>query len=122
MVPRPAKLGNLQHPAAYDNAGGILYHKKNYSAAVAQFQLGVQHGDADSMVSLAEMVKQGRAPGNYMLLLEEAARRGHEGAQQTLQQEQQRQVELQQQQQAQFDQQRRAVEILGGILRSIPAR
>ena len=116
------KLEGLGYAAAYDNAGGIYLRKQNYEAAVAQFNSGVQNGDPDAMVSLAEMIKKGYAEGDYLGLLERAARLGHEGAQEELQEEQQQELRTQQQQQMQIEAQRRAMELFGTILRSIPAR
>ena len=113
------QLGKLQYSASYDNAGGIFLRKKNYAAALNQFQLGVQHNDPDAMVSLAEMIKRGLASGNYMALLQQAANMGNSGAQQELQAEQQRQFDEQQQQAVQMQTQQRAMEILGNILRRV---
>jgi TPR repeat protein len=115
---RQLKLEHLQYGAAYDNAGSIFVRKGNYAAAATQFKLGVEYGDPDAMVSLAEMIKKGRADGNYIALYQRAANMGHQGAQETLEQEQQQQLELQQQTAAQMEKQRRAMEILGTILQN----
>lgn len=47
------QLGKLQYAASYDNAGGILLRKKNYPAALSEFQLGVQHNDPDGNAKLS---------------------------------------------------------------------
>jgi hypothetical protein len=116
------KLGRLQYPASYDNAAGIFLRKKMYPDALRQFQLGVQHGDPDAMVSLAEMIKKGRAEGDYMALYVRAASLGHEGAQLAVQQEQQHQADALQQRAIEAEQQKRAMEMFGTILRSVPMR
>lgn len=71
------------------------------------------------MVSWAEMIRKGRAEGNYIALYQRAASLGHEGAQLALQQEQQRQVEMQQQATIQAQQQQRAIQMMNSILRNI---
>ena len=116
---RHLKLGRMDYAAAYDNAGGLLLRQKKYSEALRQFQLGAQHGDPDAMVSWAEMIKKGRAEGNYIALYQRAASLGHEGAQLALQQEQQRQLETQQQAATQAQQQQQALQMMNMILRNV---
>jgi TPR repeat protein len=88
------KLVNLRYPAAHDNLGWlIISEQKNFEEGVKWFRRGVQLGDSDSMVSLAEMIDRGRTvPMNSaetkIALYERAARLGHSGASQALQIEQ----------------------------------
>lgn len=72
-----------------------------------------------AMLSLAEMIKRGLAPGNYLALIQQAANMGHLGAQQELQQEQQRQMELQNQRAVQMQTQQQAIDLLNNILRRV---
>jgi TPR repeat protein len=84
------RLVKAGYPAAFDNLGWLLItEKNNYSQAVRMFQRGVELGDPDSMVSLAEMLDQGLVvPRNShetkMELYARAARLGHAGAEQAL--------------------------------------
>jgi hypothetical protein len=116
---RHLNLGRMEYAAAYDNAGGLLLRQKKYSEALRQFQLGAQHGDADAMVSWAEMIKKGRAEGNYIDLYQRAASLGHEGAQLALQQEQQQQLEIQQQGVIAAQRQQQGIQMMNLILRNI---
>ena len=93
--------------------------QKKYSDAVRLFRRGAEFGDPDAMVSLAIMIKSGRAEGDYISLYEKAASLGHEGAQQVLQREVQQRYEAEQQGQIAAEQQRRAMETLGAILRAV---
>jgi hypothetical protein len=111
------KLGGLQYPAAYDNAGGLLKHQKRYADAIRQFRLGMRYGDPDAFVDLGDMVHEGLAEGNYIELYQQAARLGHEGAQRALEIEEQKQIAEQQQKANEAEQQRRALETMGNILR-----
>ncbi len=113
------KLARLQYSAAFDNAGGILIRQKKYADAVRQFKLGVRHGDTDSMISLADLIQKGYAEGDYVELYAQAARRGNEGAQNALEKIQMERVEQQRQKQNEAEQQRRALEMFGAIVRGI---
>src|SRR6185295_9617908 len=56
------KLIQTGYPAAYDNLGWMYFtDKKDTTQAVNMFRLGVQAGDPDSMISLAEMIDRGVA-------------------------------------------------------------
>ena len=56
------KLVEQRYPAAYDNLGYLLaYDQNNVVAAVKLFRMGTKLGDPDSMLSLAEMIDEGRA-------------------------------------------------------------
>lgn len=81
--------------------------------------MGVGHNDPDAMLSLAEMIKRGLAPGNYLALIQRAASMGHLGAQQELQQEQQREIDVQNQRALQVQAQQQAIDMFNNILRRI---
>jgi TPR repeat protein len=126
------RLVKAKYPAAYDNMGWLIYaDKKNPSQAVKYFRMGVELGDPDSMVSLADMIDRAvysppNAPFVKLSLYKRAAQLGHQGAAQAYEIEMQRQQQLQQQlQQRQLteqEMQRRMIEAFGMILRSIPRR
>jgi tetratricopeptide (TPR) repeat protein len=118
------RLVKAGYPAAFDNLGWLLItERNNYGEAVRMFQRGVQLDDPDSMVSLAEMIGQGRAvprtPNETkMQLYARAARLGHARAAQAIHDEQ----EKERQRAYQLEEQRRALEMFGQVLRSIPRR
>src|SRR5262249_30897587 len=119
------RLVDRKYPAAYDNLGWLLINEKqNYSQAVNLFRRGVQLGDPDSMVSLAEMIDKGRAtPVNSsetkLALYGRAAQLGHQNAAQALKREQ----EKHDQHRAQpFEPQRRAPEMFRLFFQNFPRR
>lgn len=76
----------VRYPAAFDNLGSYLvYDKKDVSGAIAIFKQGVALGDADSMVTLADLMDRGLAAQtpsmNKWSLLNSAAQLNHSGAQ-----------------------------------------
>jgi hypothetical protein len=94
---------------------------------VKVFRMGVQLGDPDSMVSLAEMIGRGRtvpmnASETKLALYERAARLGHEGAAQALRVEQENELRAEQERKQQLEQQRRAMESFQLLLQNIPRR
>jgi hypothetical protein len=99
------------YPAAYDNLGGMyLYDRKDIGRAVQLFQRGSAVNDADSKVSLADLIEKGSAPSSNAFvdkwtLLKQAADLGHAGAQRAVAK-----------QLAQEEEQRRTGEIAGQIL------
>jgi hypothetical protein len=81
------KLVAAHYAAAFDNLGGIyLYDRKDLNNAVRLFTAGASLGDADSMVSLADLVDRGLygQQDPYWVkwtLLNKAAQLNHQGAQ-----------------------------------------
>jgi hypothetical protein len=114
-------LGTLvkaEYPAAFDNLGG-MYRGKDNDKALQLFLRGRDLNDADSMVSLADMIDKGTyTPDNPVMvklgLLKRAANLGHAGAQRGFP------LELQKAQQNQNDQekQRQMMDVFGHILGS----
>jgi len=81
-----AALVSARYVAAYDNLGSyLLYDKKDMPNAIAVFKQGVALGDADSMVTLADLMDKGyvsQTPSlNKWALLNSAAQLNHSGAQ-----------------------------------------
>lgn len=79
-------LVSARYAAAYDNLGSyLLYDKKDMPNAIAVFKQGVTLGDADSMVTLADLMDKGYVPQtpslNKWALLNNAAQLNHSGAQ-----------------------------------------
>lgn len=116
------ELANLGYPAAFDNLGWLYYedlHKLD--AAVSMFRKGVQAGDPDSMVSLAEMIANGRAfpmnPAETKLeLYRRAAQLGHAAAARAYQVE----VAQEGRHQQQLEQQKMMLQFFGAVLQRIP--
>jgi hypothetical protein len=79
MQDRLVKKG---YPAAFDNLGSLLLHDRGcrqhcVNEAVKLFKKGVDLGDPDSMVSLADQINNGQATGNMIALYQKAAKLGH---------------------------------------------
>jgi hypothetical protein len=87
------RLAQQQYPAAYDNLGWMVIKlTKDYSAAAQFFREGIRRGDADSMVSLADLIDRGYATSqssgeSKWTLLARAAQLGHVGAKTALEKE-----------------------------------
>jgi hypothetical protein len=86
MQDRLVKKG---YPAAFDNLGSLLLHDRGcrqhcVNEAVKLFKKGADLGDPDSMMSLAEQIKNGQAKGNVIALYQRAANLGHPGAKRAL--------------------------------------
>jgi len=122
------ELVQKQYAAAFDNIGWLyLSLRKNIPEAVQHFRAGVRLGNADAMVSLAEMYQRGYAqPRNSAesksVLLEAAANLGHAGAIKELEQEEQKSAETEQRRALEQEQARRMMEFFGGVIQSMPRR
>ena len=111
-------LTEARYPAAFDNLGGMyMYDRKDIPKAIQYFKIGASLNDADSMVSLADLVDKGMfgQENTYQIkwsLLSKAAQLNHGGAQRAVAQEKAR-IE-----QSQIDQEnsRRAMEAFGRIV------
>jgi hypothetical protein len=82
MQDRLVKRG---YPAAFDNAGSLLLHERGcrqhcVNEAVKLFKKGAALGDPDSMMSLADQIRNGQATGDVIALYQRAAKLGHPGA------------------------------------------
>jgi hypothetical protein len=81
------RLVGANYPAAFDNLGGMyLWDRKDPTTAITLFKRGSALGDADSMVSLVDLIDKGLvATANpeqtKLALLQRAAELGHAGAQ-----------------------------------------
>jgi hypothetical protein len=118
-----ADLVKHKYPAAYDNLGWMLfYDRKDVSQAVNHFRMGAELGDPDSMISLADMIHRGafNPPNSIyvkMSLLKKAAGLGDQAA---LRAYSERQQDLQNRQINEQERQRRMLETVGDVVRSMP--
>ena len=114
------------YPAAFDNLGWLYFTERSDPAkAAALFRRGVLTGDSDSMVSLAEMIERGHAiPANpseeKLQLYSRAAKLGNAGAARAYQAEIAKARATQQERMLQLEQQRRAMQFFGTVMRNIP--
>jgi tetratricopeptide (TPR) repeat protein len=78
------ELMNAGYPSAFDNAAQYLMREGRMREAEGLLRRGVQLQDPDAMVSLADAVKAGsmsaRTPGEEFILYQMAAKLGHQGA------------------------------------------
>ena len=115
------QLARQKYPAAFDNLGSLLLHRKDYSGAVAVFKDGAQLDDADSIVSLADLIQRGYVRvGNpeaaRFALLSRAAQLGHQGAQRAVEEQKLVIQQKQQEQDFQLEQQKMMLDLFGNIL------
>jgi hypothetical protein len=81
------RLVQVNYAAAFDNLGGMyLWDRKDTATAIQLFKRGSELGDADSMVSLVDLIDKGavQTPDpeqTKLALLNRAAQLGHSGAQ-----------------------------------------
>ena len=83
------KLVRLGYPAAFDNAGSLLLNHPKcrqhcIKEAVKLFRKGVDLGDPDAMMSLADQIDQNHATGDKISLYQRAAKLGHPRAKMAL--------------------------------------
>ncbi|MCW2035201.1 UNVERIFIED_ORG: hypothetical protein M2185_008471, partial [Bradyrhizobium japonicum] len=82
-----SRLVQANYPAAFDNLGGMyLWERKDAATAISLFKRGSALDDADSMVSLVDLIDKGMLPTpdpaqTKLALLHRAAELGHAGAQ-----------------------------------------
>jgi hypothetical protein len=118
-------LTNLRYAAAFDNLGGMyLYDRKDVATASQLFQTGSKLGDADSMVSLAEMIEKNYftppdASNLRLALLKKAGEFGHAGAQRAFAIEYQKAQTAQQQQIMQLQVQQQMLQMFGAAIGGI---
>jgi TPR repeat protein len=96
----------------------LAYDQNNFAAAATLFRSGTKLGDPDSMLSLAEMIEEGRATpkrGETKIdLYTRAAQLGHPAAIQALQEERENAIRAERGRALQDEVLRREIEILGG--------
>ncbi|WP_439925208.1 tetratricopeptide repeat protein [Nitrobacter sp. JJSN] len=116
------KLVAARYPAAFDNLGGIyLYDRKDVGNAIRLFTTGASLEDADSMVSLADLVDRGlygqQDPyRTKWTLLNKAAQLNHQGAQRAVTEEKSRMDNTAAQQEQQREAAQNAAAVFGTIL------
>lgn len=122
------ELVSRRYPASYDNLGWMhLTDKNNPAQAVSMFRSGVQAGDVDSMVSLAEMIDRGQAsPANpsetKMELCRRASELGHLGAAQCYQAEVAKLEQAEKDRVQKLEQQKVMMEVIGTVLQTVTKR
>lgn len=119
------ELVSKRYPAAYDNLGWMYFaDKANPAQAVVMFRQGVQAGDIDSMVSLAEMVERGQATPSgpsetKMELCRKAAELGHSSAGQCYQAEVAKIEQAEKDRVQKLEQQKMMMQVIGTMLQTV---
>ncbi len=117
-----------RYPAAFDNYGWMAYvDRKNPVEAAELFRRGVDLGDADSMVSLAEMIDRGHAQPRSaseakLALYMRASEMGHQAATRAVAVEQQKADTAERTKMEQIQQQQMAAQVFGIILQGMARR
>ena len=113
------------YPAAFDNLGWLYFtEKRDPAQAVVWFRRGVQAGDSDAMVSLAEMIERRYTiPANpseeKLQLYGRAAKLGNVVAMRAYQAESAKERATQQERMFQVEQERRMMQIIGTVPRRL---
>jgi hypothetical protein len=116
------------YPAAYDNLGWIyLQDKHDANQAIALFRMGVQRGDSDSMLSLAEMIDQQRTvpmnPAETKLeLYRRAAELGSAAGATAYNNELTRQRQVEEERRTSLQQQQMMLQMFQGVMQNLPRR
>jgi hypothetical protein len=118
------RLVQANYPAAFDNLGGMyLWDRKDPTTAITLFKRGSALGDADSMVSLVDLIDKGMVPTSNpeqtkLALLHRAAELGHAGAQRGYE------LELQKVNQDQINQvnQQQMMQLFGAFVQGVVRR
>ena len=116
-----ARLVQANYASAFDNLGGMyLYDRKDAATAIQLFRRGSELGDADSMVSLVDLIDKGLVPTpnpeqTKLALLNRAAELGHSGAQKGYE------LELQKANQARVNQatQQQMMQMFGAFMQGV---
>jgi hypothetical protein len=86
------ELMNGGYPASFDNGAQYLMREGKMKEAEGLLRRGVQLQDPDAMVSLADAIKAGSMPprttGEEIILYQMAAKLGHQGAKNYIEQSQ----------------------------------
>jgi len=110
------------YPAAFDNLGWMYFMDKHSpEQAVALFRRGVQAGDPDAMLSLAEMIERQHTVAmnpseNKLALYQRAAQLGSQAAATAYNTELNREQQEADQRRIQLQQQQMMMQIIGGVL------
>lgn len=117
-------LVNAGYAAAFDNLASIYRDQGDINTAVVFFRKGVEAGDSDSMVSLGDLVGDGRvAPMGQqetpIELYKRAAELGNQNGARGYQAELAKAQQAQQQQVQQIQQQRMMLQFMGAVLRNV---
>jgi hypothetical protein len=101
-----------------------MYDRNDLAAGVAILRQGVELGDSDSMLTLAELIENGavtsQSPNETPLdLYKRAAELGNENAAQAYQAELAKAQQLQQQQMQHLEQQKMIFQFIGNVLRNV---
>lgn len=122
------ELTSRRYPAAYDNFGWMYYQdRKDPNQAVAMFRAGIQAGDADSLVSLADMIDRGHvvpsSPAETKIeLCRRAAEFGHAGAALCYQQEVAKEEQAAKDRETQLVQQQMMLQMMGTVIQAATSR
>ncbi|AVT82746.1 caspase family protein [Rhodopseudomonas palustris] len=114
--------------ASYDNLGWMYYtDRKDKAQAIALFRQGIQVGDVDSMVSLAELVDRAEVnpvggAETKIELCRRAAELGHVGARQCYQVEVAKQEQAEKDRVQQLEQQKMMIQLMGTIIQGATRR
>jgi hypothetical protein len=116
-----SRLVQANYAAAFDNLGGMyLYDRRDADSAIRLFKRGSELGDADSMVSLVDLIDKGLVPTpnpeqTKLALLNRAAELGHSGAQRGYE------LELQKANQARINQatQQQMMQMFGAFVQGV---
>jgi hypothetical protein len=122
-----SSLTNARYPAAFDNLGGMYLERNDIGSASQLFQTGAKLGDADSMVSLADLIEKGYftppdAVNLRLALLKKAGELGHAGAQKAFVVEYQKAQTAQQQQIMQQQVQQQMLQMFGAVIQGAVRR
>lgn len=122
------ELTARRYPAAYDNLGWMFYQdRKDPNQAIAMFRAGIQAGDADSLVSLADMIDRGHVVPNSpaetkIELCRRAADFGHAAAAHCYQQEVAKEEQAAKDRETQLIQQQMMLQIMGTAIQAATSR
>jgi hypothetical protein len=114
-------LTRSRYPSAFDNLGGMYVERHDIGTASQLFQTGSKLGDADSMVSLSELIEKGYftppdATNLRLALLKKAGELGHAGAQRAFAVEYQKAQTAQREQIMQQQVQQQMLQMFGAVL------
>jgi hypothetical protein len=113
------------YPAAFDNLASLYYwDRKDLATAVALWRKGIDLGDSDSMLTLADLVEKNRVnpqgPSETPIeLYKRAADLGNENGVRAYQTELANVQQIQQQKIQQIQQQQMMLQIMGTVLRNV---
>jgi hypothetical protein len=119
------RLVKAGYAAAFDNLASLYYwDRKDLATAVALWRKGVDLGDSDSMLTLADLIEKGRVnpqgPNETPIeLYKRAADLGNENGARAYQAELAKAQQIQQQQIQQLQQQQIMMQFMGTVLRNI---